>query len=646
MARTIDGGGGGEKNGEHKKEEEEEEGIGGFWMSSEQPKHAGAGMAQALLNVGAGVAGGVGTLLAAPVIGARDEGATGFVKGLGAGVLGAVALPVAGVLSACKSLAEGVANTPAAVKACVEGKEWDAEANEWKWYDLRAECEEVLRPGAEAKFTERRRQREEKRRRRRRRQLLEEEGGQRREDDQEASSASVVDTTLYDALGVSPSASDAAIKKAYYKQALRYHPDKNRGDEDAQATFQKIGQAYQVLSNPVARRTYDERGMQSEVESHATMDAATFFAMVFGSEAFETYVGELRLASTMKKSLSAGSSENDADIDADELQFEQRRRVVRLAQILADDVLEPYVSGEADVVAFRAVVGDRAKDLVGTPFGATLMRVIARAYDVAGERRLAKASYSDDLFLALRDTAHVASTKFDVVVDAARAVSRTRAAQVAEEHCARVRGAAVPAFDEEDEDEPLPSRAFMIVVDKTPLPWEIMSFAHEIQARVLWKNLSYQHAAVLFARKNDAWDPVLEYGSPSSVEGIEATVANARSTRDLNAANAAELVSKSSHAKMMTAVIEAAWRLSVVDIESTLRAATYKLLADHSVDEKTLLARAEALRIVADVFDRSVDASAHTESWQDQLARQIVTPPAHHDARDDDDDDHHQDDDP
>lgn len=194
-----------------------------FWLSSEQPKHAGSGLTQALLNVGAGVAGGVGTLLAAPIIGARDEGATGFVKGLGAGVVGVVALPMVGVVTACKSLAEGVANTPAAVKACAEGKEWDPETNEWKWYDLRAECEEVLRPGAENKFHDRRRRRQERRQR-----LRQADGSQQRDEISETEGTSpakeVHDTALYDLLGVSPSANDAVIKKAYYKQALKWHP--------------------------------------------------------------------------------------------------------------------------------------------------------------------------------------------------------------------------------------------------------------------------------------------------------------------------------------------------------------------------------------------------------------------------------------
>ncbi len=64
----------------------------------------------------------------------------------------------------------------------------------------------------------------------------------------------------YDLLGVSKSASADEIKKAYKKLALKYHPDRNKGDKGAEDKFKKVNQAYEVLSDPEKRQIYDQFG--------------------------------------------------------------------------------------------------------------------------------------------------------------------------------------------------------------------------------------------------------------------------------------------------------------------------------------------------------------------------------------------------
>ena len=64
----------------------------------------------------------------------------------------------------------------------------------------------------------------------------------------------------YDILGVNKSASEAEIKKAYRKLAIKYHPDKNQGDKKAEEKFKELSQAYEVLSDPSKRQQYDQFG--------------------------------------------------------------------------------------------------------------------------------------------------------------------------------------------------------------------------------------------------------------------------------------------------------------------------------------------------------------------------------------------------
>ena len=85
----------------------------------------------------------------------------------------------------------------------------------------------------------------------------------------------------YELLGVSQSADAKEIKAAYRKLALRYHPDKNPGDKEAEETFKSLNEAYAVLSDPEKRTRYDRYG-SADPQAAFSGDIFDIFSSVFG----------------------------------------------------------------------------------------------------------------------------------------------------------------------------------------------------------------------------------------------------------------------------------------------------------------------------------------------------------------------------
>lgn len=107
----------------------------------------------------------------------------------------------------------------------------------------------------------------------------------------------------YEVLGVDRSAGEEEIKKAYRQLALKYHPDRNPGDADAESRFKEATEAYEVLKDPARRQQYDRYGHAGlrrgagfpgggfGFEGFDLSDALRAFMRDFGSFGFEDLFG-------------------------------------------------------------------------------------------------------------------------------------------------------------------------------------------------------------------------------------------------------------------------------------------------------------------------------------------------------------------
>mmetsp|Transcript_21794 Transcript_21794/g.31232 ORF Transcript_21794/g.31232 Transcript_21794/m.31232 type:complete len:555 (+) Transcript_21794:422-2086(+) len=492
-----------------------------------------AGLSSATKSVFKGTLAGAVSLVAQPIVGARQGGITGFFGGLASGVASAVALPVTGIAVGAYQIGRGVANSFEAVQKSNKGMQWDHEKREWINYILDEE----------------------------KRMIQEMSLGKNYEKKSSADMGSgperkVKDRSYYDLLDVSTSASPAEIKKAYYKEARKVHPDKCPDDPTAASKFQQLGQAYQTLSNEKTRAEYDRNGvpLSTSASIEAELIDVVFFAIMFGSHLVEPYIGELWIASTadafLKDANLAQMQQQMAETEgippdaaadlassaasSEEAQLKQRKREVNIAIHLRNRI-EPFMDGALTAEQFEAECMGEAQEIAKGTFGGLYLTTIG----------------------------------FSLEIEASEFVGFAKSFLGLDGHVARVKRKAA-AFDSN---------------------MKILSTGLKAATA---GNKAYKEVESMQTKLKQGLEEIKEDESPEAKE----------SDRKKLEEEAAAAMAAAKLEESLPLILELAWAINGKDIQRTLKHACKKLLTDAAVSVEDRYRRGEALIILGRAFSK------------------------------------------
>eukprot|EP00005_Dracoamoeba_jomungandri_P014256 CAMPEP_0174264620 /NCGR_PEP_ID=MMETSP0439-20130205/23145_1 /TAXON_ID=0 /ORGANISM="Stereomyxa ramosa, Strain Chinc5" /LENGTH=476 /DNA_ID=CAMNT_0015350593 /DNA_START=105 /DNA_END=1535 /DNA_ORIENTATION=+ len=178
------------------------------------------------------------------------------------------------------------------------------------------------------------------------------------------------DFCYYEVLGVTKESSAAQIKKGYYKMAMKWHPDKNPDNPEAEEMFKKVSEAYNVLSDEKKKSIYDKFGKEGVSSSENGMDISSLMGLLFGGGKFEDSFGDLGSIFSI--------FEMTGDEAKPELSFEQDSSVIETLVTSLTIKLEPCIRGEVE--GFNAIIDEEIKEKLDAPGGAALLTHIGCVY--------------------------------------------------------------------------------------------------------------------------------------------------------------------------------------------------------------------------------------------------------------------------
>lgn len=248
----------------------------------------------------------------------------------------------------------------------------------------------------------------------------------------------IKDTHYYDCLELKETASAAEIKKAYYRLAMLYHPDKHSSESPEQCAmyeqrFKQVNEAYQVLSDARLRKAYDEYGRQGMPEA-PIIDAREMFKRVFGGEAFVDIIGELSFAQILQDAFE-GEQREETTIDnrahgyqslhrpgtitleqQEQLRRQRAQRVGHLSCKLLDK-LALYTEGHYTANEFIEYCAKEASNLHQESFGPELLKSVGYVYSMRAKQFLGKSSFLgiSSMYHSIKEKGHIVSQVYSTI---------------------------------------------------------------------------------------------------------------------------------------------------------------------------------------------------------------------------------------
>ncbi|EPZ33177.1 DnaJ-domain-containing protein [Rozella allomycis CSF55] len=217
--------------------------------------------------------------------------------------------------------------------------------------------------------------------------------------------------TLYSILGVPETATSAEIKKQYRMYAVKYHPDKNLDNPNAEEQFKKINEAYLLLSDDELRARYDD-SLKNPDKPQFELDR--FFSSMFGGDNFVPWIGTVSIGKMLERTMSEGAVERDKAkmneiAEKDAAEHEKR---IKLIKDSLKRKIESFAVGSETEEQFKKKINEEATILKEEPRGKQILKCIAYVYRIKVKQAISKTSLFgsvSNFYLNIKEKGHMVS---------------------------------------------------------------------------------------------------------------------------------------------------------------------------------------------------------------------------------------------